>query len=242
MEQATYPTSLQIKIENAIVYDDLQKGSAFTIVKLAQRFNASEAAVLQVMESLTRKGLVDEINSGSIRIHGLPEAEIESVFQYAQKSKLKPRTIVRSVKITNADGFLAKKLRVSLRAPVYVQVRTRLVDEEVLANQYNFIPFQVCPELEEIDLSKRSFQVTLEEQFHTVITHIEETYTLGNPARDDEEILGVDKDAKILIVQRISFSRKDYPLVFADIHVHPAQFHYVKDLWPKALPLVQSLG
>jgi DNA-binding GntR family transcriptional regulator len=224
------------------VSDVLQKGEEYTIEGLNQRYDAPVDEIRQVTRSLIRKGLVDKTSNDSIRIHGSPEAEIESVFQYAKKSKLKPRTIVRSVKTTSADDFLAKKLKVTLRAPVYVQIRTRMVDEEVLANQYNFIPFQVCPGLEKIDLSRRSFQVTLEEQFHTVITRIEEIYTLGKPARDDEEILDVDRDAKILIVQRTSFSRNDYPLVFADIHVHPAQFHYVKDLWPKALPLVQSLG
>lgn len=236
-----YPTSLQFRIENAIVHDDLQKGSAFTIEELAQRFNASEADVWQVVKGLNRKGLTDETSKDSVRIHGLPEAGIESVFQYAQKSKLKPRTIVRAVKTTSADDFLAKKLRVSHHAPVYVQIRTRMVDEKVLANQYNFIPFHVCPGLEEVDLSRRSFQVTLEKKFHTVITRIEETYTTGMPNRDDAEILDVGKDEKILMVQRTSFSRNNYPIVFADIHVNPSQFHYLEHFWPKALPMVQSL-
>lgn len=221
--------------------DVLQKGEEYTIEGLFQRYNASVDEIRQVTRSLIRKGLVDKTSNDSIRIHGSPEAEIESVFQYAKKSKIKPRTIVRSVKITSADDFLAKELRVSLRAPVYVQIRTRMVDEKVLANQYNFIPFQVCPCLEKVDLSRRSFQVTLEKEFHTVITRIEENYTLGIPNRDDEEILDVGNKEQLLIVQRISFSRSNYPLVLADIHIHPAQFHYVKDLWPKALPLVQSI-
>jgi len=75
MERATYPASLQFKIENAITHDDMQKGSVFTTREMAQRFDALEAAVWQVVKGLIRKGLADEADKDSIRIHGLPEAE-----------------------------------------------------------------------------------------------------------------------------------------------------------------------
>ena len=164
--------------------------------------------------------------------------------QYAQKSRLNPRTIVRDISVIEAGEALANKLDVPLGALVYQQVRTRLVDEQVLANQYNFIPFEICPGLEDVDLSHRSFQVTLEEDYHTVISRINEVYMLGDPMRDDTEILNLQAGDQVLIVERMSYSSSNMPLVYADIHVNPARFHYVASLWPDAedivLPVIQS--
>jgi DNA-binding GntR family transcriptional regulator len=241
MSGKKFPAGLQRLIENEIFSGALRNGEKYSIESLVERYNVSKEDLNLILPSLLRKGLAAQEDQTSILISGIPQAEIESVFQYAQKSNLKPRTVVRSVEVTQADAFLAETLKVPVRAPVFIQVRTRLVDEMVLANQYNFIPYEICPGLESVDLSQRSFQVTLEEDFHTVITRIEEKYILGNPERDDEKILNVVKDAQILIVQRISYSASDYPLVFADIHVNPKQFHYVENLWPKAVPLVDSL-
>jgi GntR family transcriptional regulator len=241
MSEIKFPVGLQRSIENEIASGALRKGENYSIESLAERYKAAKEDVSSIIPSLIRKGLAARETDRSVLIFGIPQAEIESVFQYAQKSKLKPRTVVRSVEVKQADAHLAEILKVPMSAPLFVQVRTRLVDEIVLANQYNFIPYEICPGLENVDLSRRSFQVTLEEDFHTVITRIEETYLLGNPERDDEEIMDVSHNAQILIVQRISYSASDYPLVFADIHVNPVQFHYVENLWPKAMPLVDSL-
>jgi len=236
-----FPADLQGRIEAKIASGDLGRGEIISYQELSERFGASSSDLEFVIQSQVRKGLVERGEERQVRILGLPKAKIESVFQYAQRSKLKPRTVVRDVSVQPANLALAKQLHVPEGWAVFMQVRTRLVDDQVLANQYNFIPYEICPGLEEIDLTCRSFQATLEEVFHTVITRIEETYTLGKPGRDDNAILEVEDDATILIVERMSYSRNNYPLVYADIHVNPAQFHYVEDLWPKATPLVESL-
>jgi DNA-binding GntR family transcriptional regulator len=117
-----------------------------------------------------------------------------------------------------------------------------MINGEILANQYNFIPYEICPGLEFIDLSRSSFQVALQRDFHTVITRIHEDYFLDAPSRDDSEILQISDQDQILIVQRTSYSRNNLPVVFADIHVNPCQFHYVKELWPKANSLINHIN
>ena len=242
MKYQDFPVELQRRIENDIAVGDLPVRQKVSLEELNHQFRSSAEDIQQVLPSLERKGLIKTIGGQSVQILGLYKAEIESVFQYAEKSKLKPETVVRSVTVEPAKAPIAEILRVSVGDPLFVQIRTRMIDNQILANQYNFIPYEICPGLEEVDLSRSSFQVTLEKRFRTVIARIEESYSLGHPNRDDAEILSITNDESVLIVQRTSFSRTDYPLVFADIHVNPAQFHYVKALWPKALPLVSSLN
>ena len=242
MNPPTFPVVLQRQLEDEIVAGKFSCNQVVTLEELSYRNKSSIAEIQQVIPSLERKGLIEIISDESIKIFGLQEADVESVFQFAEKSNLKPQSIVRSVEIKLAEGFIAKILRLSIGDPVFIQVRTRKIDNKVLANQYNFIPYEICPGLEEVDLSCTSFQATLENRFHTIITRFEETYSLKKPTRDDAEILNVSEEESILVVQRISYSRSDFPLVLADIHVNPAQFHYVMELWPKALPLIQSLS
>jgi hypothetical protein len=56
------------------------------------------------------------------------------------------------------------------------------------------------------------------------------------------EILKLNQQEQVLVVQRTSFSRNNLPVVFADIHVNPRQFHYVKDLWPDANSLIKQIN
>jgi len=236
-----FPISLQRKIEDAIASGDLSEQKIVTVGDLSRKYKASIGDVQLVLPGLERKGLVKKKGVEAIQILGLYKAEIESVFQYAEKSKLKPETIVRSITVENASESMAEILSISEGDPLFVQVRTRKIGGQVLANQYNFIPYEICPGLEEVDLSRTSFQVTLEKRFRTIIARIEETYSLKHPERDDMEILSVSQNQPVLVVQRTSFSRNGYPLVFADIHVNPTQFHYVKDLWPEAVALIKTL-
>lgn len=235
-----YPVELQLSFEKDIAGNVLAAGTIFPLKELEDRYSAKPADLELVFACSHRKGLVALEGDGKIHILGVPEPEITSVFQYAEKSHLKPSTLVRSVDIIQADSLIAEKLVVEIGSPIFVQVRTRMINGENLANQYNFIPYPICPGLELLDLSHTSFQVALEREFHTVITKIDEQYKLALPSRDDVAILGIDHGGYVLVVQRISCCRSNLPVVFADIHVNPKLFHYVKDLWPEAVELVQD--
>ena len=235
-----YPADLQKQIESDIRNGRMAAGSEFPVGDLTGRYQTSADALGAVIPTLYRKGLIEKPDGENIKVLGLPEAEIESVFQYAEKAKLTPRTVVREVSVIAADAFLGEKLAVDEGAALYQQVRTRLVEGQVLANQYNFIPYTVCPGVETVNLSQRSFQVTLAEEYSTIIKRIEETYALGAPSRDDAEVLSLSADAEVLIVERMSFSANGMPLVFADIHVNPSAFHFVKNLWPGAAQLISD--
>ena len=240
--QKEFPVLLQGQIEKDIVTGHLEKGRVFTITDICDRYNVTRYAAKCVIRSQIRKGLLIREDRNAVRISGFLNTGIISVFQYAEKSGLKPRTIVRSLEIIPANRKISSLLHVPQFSDVFMQVRTRLVEDDVLANQYNFIPYEVCPNLAEIDLSHRSFQATLDEDFHTVITHITETCKLSKPARDDKSILGLQAGEAALVLQRISYSKNNLPLVFADIHIHPGKFHYVKDLWPQAAHLIEDLS
>jgi hypothetical protein len=239
MEVNNFPIEHLRSIENDIVQGILNPGISFSTNELRSNYGISDQDFSIITKSLYRKGLI-AVEGDNVRILGLPEAKVTSVFQYAQKNQLKPSTVVRKVDIIPAEADLPARLMVDEGSPLFVQVRTRMVNDEILANQYNFIPYEICPGLESIDLSKSSFQVALEKEFHTVITRFHEDYIMSSPNRDDPEILQISEKEKVLVVQRTSYAGVELPVVFADIHVNPKLFHLVKDLWPEANPLIEK--
>lgn len=233
-----YPRMLQEQLEAAIVSEDFESGADLSVDSLVDHFNTDETKARTVLESAFRKGLVEKVGGGKYAVVGKQAPTITSVFQHADKSGLKPKSVVRSVEIIQADVEIAKKLKMVVGENVYRQTRTRLVNDQVVANQNNYIPVEVCPGLEEIDLSRTSFQVTLEGKYNSIVACIEEKFRFIEGNQEDLEILRIEVGTRVLVVERLSLSPSGLPLVWADIHVCTDHYHYVKALWPGAADLI----
>ena len=120
----------------------------YSLSELAAQFNCMEEMMRFVLAGEHRKGLVS-VNNHHYRILGKAKPHILSVFQHTAKSGLSPVSIVRNVTIERATNIVAEKLQMEPGDQVYRQERTRMVNGEVLANQCNFIPYEVCPGLED---------------------------------------------------------------------------------------------
>jgi GntR family transcriptional regulator len=129
---------------------------------------------------------------------------------------------------------------VSRSDPVYLLERKRIVNGYALANQSNYIPYEICPGLEDDDLSRHSFQKLLEEKYHTFVAEAEETARLAVASDRDAEALGLSPGDQVLIVERLSLTITRMPVVWADIHVRTDRFEIVASLWPEAASLLKS--
>ena len=232
-----FPTELQSQIEQAIVDQALPKGGMVTLNELKLMFNANSQALEQVMQAEVRKGLAIQ-QGDTYQILGIQGKSLDSLFQHTSRTGMKPASQVRAAIIEPASGIVASKLELTSGEPVYRLERTRVVNDEVLANQVNYIPYEVCPGLEHDDMSRYSFQKLLEERYHTIITDIQEDIRLIPGSPKDLEILGLPEGTQVLVVERLSFSFNRIPVVWASIHIRTDRYHYVAALWPKAAALL----
>jgi GntR family transcriptional regulator len=238
MVQYRFPQTLQRSFEADIVSGALATGQSFSVSVLQTRYQASRSDLTKVLSSAIRKGLVAAEAADGFVIRGKSPAAIQSVFQHAAKSGLSPKSIVRAVKVVPASARVAQKLKLAQDDPVFRQVRTRVVNGEVIANQNNYIPIDVCPGLETVDLTRTSFQETLEGQFHAVVAQVEEHFEIRPGCEQDLDVLALEAGAMVLVVERLSLSSNRLPLVWADIHIRTDRYHYVRELWPEAAELL----
>jgi GntR family transcriptional regulator len=237
-----FPIELQRRVEQAIAAGELERGRVWTPGDLAERFQAPTGGIQRVLHAALRKGLLAEADDerDAVRVLGLPTTRFASVFTHTASSGLKPRSEVRDVEVEPATPLVAGKLRVEAGSPVYRYVRTRWVNEEALANQTNYMPFDICPGLEDDDVTRYSFQKLLEEKYHAVLVEMEEDYRQVAATEEDRAVLGLPEGSLVLIVDRIALSATRWPLVWADIRIRPDRFEYVAALWPQAAALLKS--
>ncbi len=237
-----FPIALQQRFERAIVEGAYASGETLALGGLVGQFGASTDSMQRVVQAARRKGLVEAVETeGDVfQVLGLPTTDFASVFTHTAGAGLKPRSEVRQVEVEPASPLVADKLRVEPGSPVYRYVRTRWVHEEALANQTNFMPFDVCPGLEGDDVSRTSFQKLLEEKYHAVLVEMEEDCRLIPATGADRAVLGLPQGASVLVVDRIALSASGWPLVWADIRIRPDRFEYVAALWPPAAELLKN--
>ena len=235
-----FPADLQKRFEMDVISRALPLGKLFGVTDFQNRYQSDVGDAVIVLKSAYRKGLVSKQPDGSYAIQGKSQTSVKSVFQHAAASGLSPKSVVRALKVIPADETAAKQLQVEIGQPVFCQTRTRLVNDEIVANQNNYIPIEVCPTLEDVDLTRRSFQVTLNEDFNTVITEIKEDFEMAAATGEDAAILNLADGEDVLVVRRLSLTVTGSPVVWADIHIRKDRFHYVEKLWPHAALLLQQ--
>jgi GntR family transcriptional regulator len=234
-----FPVLLQQQVEQAIIAGQLQAGQTATAPALAAQFRSPEEAMRAVLLAEHRKGLVKR-RGDQFEIVGITGPTLDSLFQHTSKSGQKPASDVRAAAVIPCPEEPAAKIDVPVGAPVYRLERTRIVDDQVLANQVNFIPFEICPGLEHDDLSHYSFQKLLEQKYHTVIPEIQEDIRIVPGTEKDLEILSLPAGASVLVVERLSFSANHVPVVWASIHIRTDRYHLVASLWPKAAEVLRA--
>lgn len=240
MMEIRFPVDLQKRFERALLEGEFAPGLALDLATLATRLNASPEKMHEVLLAEYRKGLVAPQVDGRFRILALARPSIDSVFQHTAKQGLVPTADVRAVEIEPASAVVAAKLALPRGAPVYRQERTRKVNGEVIANQRNYIPFQVCPGLEKEDISHSSFQELLEGKYHAIIAEKREQYALVPANAEDLAILSLPAGVRVLVVERLSLSVNAQPLVWAGIHIRTDRYVPVAKLFPEAAELIEE--
>lgn len=236
-----FPIELQCQVEQAIIQGEWATGQSINPTSLSAHFQVAVEDTQAVLRAEYRKGLLAQDAADKFRVLGLVAPKMESVFQHTSKIGFKPSSIMRGVVIEPASKEIAQRLDVPFSAPVYRLDRTRLVNGEVLANQINVIPFEVCPGLENDDVSHASFQQLIDGKYHAVTSQMKEEFTLGTATVQDQQILGLGPGAPILVIQRLASSATSRPLIWTEIHVRPDRFDYVAALWPSAKELLREI-
>ena len=114
-------------------------------------------------------------------------------------------TKVISVKQVSATRHIAQALEIPPGAPVYELCRLRLVDDEALSLQTTFVPADLCPHLEQNDLTQ-SLYYLYENRYGLRLWTGRETLRARCVTIIEAELMAVPENTAVMAMERIIYA------------------------------------
>jgi GntR family transcriptional regulator len=186
---------------------------------LCEMYRVSRTVVRQALRELELEGVISRrkgkgtfISSPKIN-EGLVQ-KLTGFYQDMVERGLKPVTKVLHQSVSPASEKVARFLNIQPGDKVIDIQRLRYISEEPILLVTTYIPFEVCPDLEKVDLSNRSLYEYLEKECGVFIAK-GRRYIEAVLANDSEaELLGVESGAPLMMLDSISFSENGLPVEY----------------------------
>ncbi len=187
--------------------------------ELCEKFHVSRTTVRQAINELVNESLLKRSRGKGTFVakQKLDERYIQhdiGFYQEMESKGLVVKTKVLDQVVISAPEDIASKLQINEDSKVIRIERLRSVENEKLLLVVNYIPYDICPGLENENLNDTSLYGVLMEKYGLKIetgTRIIEAI----PASDyDAYLLGIPKGSPLLLIRAISYMANGKPLEY----------------------------
>jgi GntR family transcriptional regulator len=120
-----------------------------------------------------------------------------------------------------ADENVARKLRLEVGTPVYYLKRVRQVNDAPFLIDEHFIPYALCPGIENKYNENTSLYQLLRLEYKFNLHHGQiEFQPIAPPSKEAIELLNIYPTTSLLFVERIVYSEKDVALDYFTATIH----------------------
>jgi len=186
---------------------------------LCQLFSVSRTVIRQALAELEQEGFVSR-RKGIGTFISEPEVYeklSEDLTGFYQDMKVRgriPFSQMLKQEITSADPEVAKKLKIEPGYPVLRLYRLRYVDHEPIVLTDTYLPGNLVPGLEKMDLSTVSLYEILEKQFGLVVARSHRTIgaTVANDHQAD--LFKIGKGDPLIVIDNITYTADGTPIEY----------------------------
>lgn len=202
--------------------------------ELVEKYNLSRATVRQAFEMLVNQGWVYR-RRGQGTFVSRPTLEqninrIVSFWEDMHHRGLKPGTQVLSSDLIQATEEVANKLKIEPGEELASIERLRLADDEPLSFEHSLLLHKLCPGILEQDYANKSLRKTLADQFNIHINSAKQIIRAVPATGILADLLGVDQDAPLLHIDRISYTEQGLPVEYLRIHLRGDRYTFHSEL------------
>ncbi len=215
-----YYVQVHDAIKEWVVHTDSLPGDRLpSEPELCRRFDVSRTVIRQALRGLEHEGLI-------IRRKGrgtfIAEPKIgESLFQeltgFHQDMSSKGHSLMSKVlkqAVIPASAKVASFLQLNPGTPVIQVDRVRYVDDEPIVVVTTYLPFSLCPEVVETDLTHQSLYMFLEETYGLVIARGRRVLEAVLATEYDAGLLGVSEAAPLISLESVSYLEDGTPIEY----------------------------
>jgi GntR family transcriptional regulator len=201
---------------------------------LCQQYGVSRGPVRQALGRLVQEGKLSRKQGKGTRV--LPskiESELGGFYSFTtliEQKGLHHRAQTLAFETVLASGSPARLLELTPEASVYKIRRLRLANEEPLIFETLYLPEAICPGLNREDLASMPLYQLMSGRYAIPLLRAKQFFepTIADPY--EAEILGLKPGAPVLLLQNITYSQGDRPVVLSRAILRGDRVRYLVEL------------
>ncbi|WP_018247652.1 GntR family transcriptional regulator [Orenia marismortui] len=207
------PIPLYYQLEN-IIREKIERGEYKSGDKIpserqfSEEINLSRMTIRKAISNLVQEGILERRRGQGTFVSEKKLDTFPGLIgfnEHIEMKGMKPSSKVLEHKIFLATYEIAKRLGIEEGDRVILTARLRLADNEPIGYEKSYVPYHICPELLDIDLSKGSIYKTLSKAgYKPTIANQEVEAILSD--EEMAELLGGSVDQPILRNTRVTYS------------------------------------
>jgi len=186
---------------------------------LCQAFDVSRTVIRQALQELEYKGLIyKEKGRGTFvakpKIHEGLFQELTGFYQDMVAKGHQPVSDVLKQEKVQATKKVAAFLDLDPDAPVIQIDRVRFINQEPIVFVTTYLPYDLCPDLLDVDLTNQSLYAYLERDYGLVIDSGKRFLEAVIANQREAQLLHVDVGAPLLLLNSVSYLSDGRPIEY----------------------------
>jgi len=126
---------------------------------------------------------------------------------------------------TKASQRIAGLLSVPIETEVFLLKRLRSVRQEPLALLENYVLFDRCPQIKDVNFTHQRLFATLEKQFNLPLSWGQRVFQAQVANDETARLLGIEPCAPVMYLEQVTYIRDGSPIELSDIWLRGDRFH-----------------
>jgi GntR family transcriptional regulator len=177
--------------------------------ELAERHGITRATVRHALDVLEQNGWIyREKGKGSFAAVRRVEHELTQLVSTTEDMRQRSwslTTQVVSLEQVSSSPYVAHTLELPVGAPVYELCRLRIVDDEPLSLQSAYLPVELCPKLEENDLTSSLYRL-LETRYGLRLWTGKEVLRARCAIPHEAQLLQIRDNNPVMYMERVTYA------------------------------------